>query len=339
MKDMLVLGIETSCDETAAAIVENGREVLSSVIYSQIDIHNQFGGVVPEIASRAHIEKISYVIFECFKKAGLKIDNIDGIAATFGPGLVGSLLVGLSFAKALSYAKGIPFTAVNHIEGHIYANFITHPNLNPPLIVLVVSGGHTNLIILEDFDRFEVVGKTKDDAAGEAFDKIARYLGLGYPGGPAIEKVSKLGNENKYKYPISDIEGYNFSFSGLKSAVINHVHTMRQKKEEFKIEDIAASFQKTVVDTLVLKTVELSKATGIKKVAIAGGVAANSKLRESLSNECTKNKIELFIPDIRYCTDNAAMIASAGYFKLLKKQTSDYKTNAIPYISLVSKKD
>ncbi|WAM32343.1 tRNA (adenosine(37)-N6)-threonylcarbamoyltransferase complex transferase subunit TsaD [Caldicellulosiruptor naganoensis] len=336
---MLVLGIETSCDETAAAIVKDGREVLSNIVYSQVEIHNQFGGVVPEIASRKHVEKISYVADMALKEANIEIDKIDAIAATYGPGLVGSLLVGLSFAKALSYAKKIPFVAINHIEGHIYANFITYPDLKPPLIVLVVSGGHTNLIILEDFDRYEVVGKTRDDAAGEAFDKVARYLGLGYPGGPAIDKAAKRGDEQKYKYPSADVDEYNFSFSGLKSAVINHVHVLQQRGEEFRIEDIAASFQKAVVDTLVEKTVKLSLETNIKKIAIAGGVAANSKLREELSKKCMQHHIQLYVPDFKYCTDNAAMIASAGYFKLIKGHTSSYNTNAVPYISLVSKKE
>ncbi|WP_271628580.1 tRNA (adenosine(37)-N6)-threonylcarbamoyltransferase complex transferase subunit TsaD [Caldicellulosiruptor sp. DIB 104C] len=336
---MLVLGIETSCDETAAAIVKDGREVLSNIVYSQIEIHNQFGGVVPEIASRKHVEKISYVVDMALKEADIDIDKIDAVAATYGPGLVGSLLVGLSFAKALSYARKIPFIAINHIEGHIYANFITYPKLKPPLIVLVVSGGHTNLIILEDFDRYEVVGKTRDDAAGEAFDKIARYLGLGYPGGPAIDKVARHGDEEKYKYPLADVGGYNFSFSGLKSAVINHVHTLNQRRENFKVEDVAASFQKAVVDTLVEKTIKLSLESNIKRVAIAGGVAANSKLREELSKRCSEHQIEFYVPDFKYCTDNAAMIASAGYFKLIKGQTSSYTTNAVPYISLVSKKE
>ncbi|ADQ45753.1 metalloendopeptidase, glycoprotease family [Caldicellulosiruptor kronotskyensis 2002] len=335
---MLVLGIETSCDETSAAIVEDGRKVLSNVIYSQIDIHYQFGGVVPEIASRKHVEKISYVVDMAFKQAGLTIDDIDGIAATYGPGLVGSLLVGLSFAKALSYARKLPFIAVNHIEGHIYANFITYPQLTPPLIVLVVSGGHTNLIIFRDFDEYEVVGKTRDDAAGEAFDKIARYLGLGYPGGPAIDKIAKQGDENKYKYPVADVDGYNFSFSGLKSAVINHVHGLWQGGEEFKIEDVAASFQKTVVSILVEKTINLSLETNIRKIAVAGGVAANSRLRNEFYKRCAEHNIEFFVPDFKYCTDNAAMIASCGYFKLQKGIISSYCENAVPYINLLSKK-
>ncbi|ACM60926.1 N6-L-threonylcarbamoyladenine synthase [Caldicellulosiruptor bescii] len=335
---MLVLGIETSCDETSAAIVEDGRKILSNVIYSQIDIHYQFGGVVPEIASRKHVEKISYVVDMAFKQAGLTIDDIDGIAATYGPGLVGSLLVGLSFAKALSYAKRLPFVAVNHIEGHIYANFITYPQLTPPLIVLVVSGGHTNLIILKDFEEYEVVGKTRDDAAGEAFDKIARYLGLGYPGGPAIDKIAKQGDEDKYKYPVADVGGYNFSFSGLKSAVINHVHGLWQRGEEFKIEDVAASFQKTVVSILVEKTINLSLETNIRKIAVAGGVAANSKLRSEFYKKCAEHNIEFFVPEFKYCTDNAAMIASCGYFKLQKGIVSSYRENAVPYINLVSKK-
>ncbi|WPX07982.1 tRNA (adenosine(37)-N6)-threonylcarbamoyltransferase complex transferase subunit TsaD [Anaerocellum danielii] len=335
---MLVLGIETSCDETSAAIVEDGRKVLSNVIYSQIDIHHQFGGVVPEIASRKHVEKISYVVDMAFKQAGLSIHDIDGIAATYGPGLVGSLLVGLSFAKALSYARKLPFVAVNHIEGHIYANFITYPQLTPPLIVLVVSGGHTNLIIFKDFEEYEVVGKTRDDAAGEAFDKIARYLGLGYPGGPAIDKIAKQGDEDKYKYPVADVDGYNFSFSGLKSAVINHVYRLKQKGEEFKIEDVAASFQKTVVSILVEKTINLSLETNIKKIAVAGGVAANSRLRSEFYKKCTKYNIEFFVPEFKYCTDNAAMIASCGYFKLQEGIVSSYRENAVPYVSLVSKK-
>ncbi|BCS80740.1 tRNA (adenosine(37)-N6)-threonylcarbamoyltransferase complex transferase subunit TsaD [Anaerocellum diazotrophicum] len=335
---MLVLGIETSCDETSAAIVEDGRRVLSNVIYSQTDIHHQFGGVVPEIASRKHVEKISYVVDMAFKQAGLAIHDIDGIAATYGPGLVGSLLVGLSFAKALSYARKLPFVAVNHIEGHIYANFITYPQLTPPLIVLVVSGGHTNLIILKDFDVYEVVGKTRDDAAGEAFDKIARYLGLGYPGGPAIDKIAKHGDEDKYKYPVAGVDGYNFSFSGIKSAVINHVHGLWQKKEEFRIEDVAASFQKTVVSMLVEKTISLSLETNIRKIAVAGGVAANSRLRSEFYKKCAEHNIEFFVPELIYCTDNAAMIASCGYFKLQKGIVSSYCENAVPYINFVSKK-
>ncbi|MEZ0536214.1 tRNA (adenosine(37)-N6)-threonylcarbamoyltransferase complex transferase subunit TsaD [Caldicellulosiruptoraceae bacterium PP1] len=335
---MLVLGIESSCDETSAAIVEDGRNVLSNIVYSQIDIHTQFGGVVPEIASRKHVEKISYVVDKCIKDAKISINDIDVISATYGPGLVGSLLVGLSFAKGLSYSLKKPFVGVNHVEGHIFANFLTHKDLEPPLIVLVVSGGHTNILVMERYNNYKVYGKTRDDAVGEAFDKIARYLNLGYPGGPIIDKLAKDGNENRYIYPDANLENpYDFSFSGLKSAVINHINTMKQKKEDFKVEDVVASFQKTAVNTLIKRVINLCFETGIKKVAIAGGVAANTKLRQELLNSCLNNDIKLYIPEIKYCTDNAAMIASNGYFKYINGEENSLSINAVPYISLVSK--
>lgn len=335
---MLILGIETSCDETSAAVIKDGREVLSNIIYSQIDVHKQFGGVVPEIASRKHTEKISFVVDSALREANVSLFDIDLIAVSTTPGLVGSLLVGLSFAKALSYALERPFIGVNHIEGHIYANFITYKELEPPLIVLVVSGGHTNLLVMEDHSQYTLIGKTRDDAAGEAFDKIARYLDLGYPGGPIIDKLSQTGDENKYNFPEANLENpYDFSFSGIKSAVINFVNSMRMKHEEFKIEDIAASFQKTVVNTLTKKTVALALEKNIKRIALAGGVAANKKLRQEMENLCLSHSIELFIPKFEYCTDNAAMIASAGYFSFIKGKTSDYSINAIPYMTFSSK--
>ncbi len=337
MKDnVLILAIESSCDETACSIVENGRNVLSNIISSQIEIHKQYGGVVPEVASRKHIENISDVVNEAIIKANVSCDNIDAVAVTYGPGLVGALLVGVNYAKGLSYAWNKPLIGVNHIEGHIYANFIENKDLEPPFVCLVASGGHTHLIYINDYGKYEIMGKTRDDAAGEAFDKVARAIGLGYPGGPLIEKKAKEGNEAAIKFPraVIDEDTLDFSFSGLKSAVLNYIHNKQQKNEEIIAEDVAASFQQAVVDVLVMKTMKAAKLRNCKIVALAGGVASNSSLREALEKECKKNNYVFLKPSSILCTDNAAMIGCAAYYKYLKKEFSDASLNAISNLKL-----
>ncbi|HCX60934.1 MAG TPA: tRNA (adenosine(37)-N6)-threonylcarbamoyltransferase complex transferase subunit TsaD [Clostridiales bacterium] len=337
MKDnVLILAIESSCDETACSIVENGRNVLSNIISSQIEIHKQYGGVVPEVASRKHIENISDVVNEAIIKANVSCDNIDAVAVTYGPGLVGALLVGVNYAKGLSYAWNKPLIGVNHIEGHIYANFIENKDLEPPFVCLVASGGHTHLIYINDYGKYEIMGKTRDDAAGEAFDKVARAIGLGYPGGPLIEKKAKEGNEAAINFPraVIDEDTLDFSFSGLKSAVLNYIHNKQQKNEEIIAEDVAASFQQAVVDVLVMKTMKAAKLRNCKIVALAGGVASNSSLREALEKECKKNNYVFLKPSSILCTDNAAMIGCAEYYKYLKKEFSDASLNAIPNLKL-----
>ncbi|WP_312813520.1 tRNA (adenosine(37)-N6)-threonylcarbamoyltransferase complex transferase subunit TsaD [Sedimentibacter sp.] len=337
MKDnVLILAIESSCDETACSIVENGRNVLSNIISSQIEIHKQYGGVVPEVASRKHIENISDVVNEAIIKANVSCDNIDAVAVTYGPGLVGALLVGVNYAKGLSYAWNKPLIGVNHIEGHIYANFIENKDLEPPFVCLVASGGHTHLIYINDYGKYEIMGKTRDDAAGEAFDKVARAIGLGYPGGPLIEKKAKEGNEAAINFPraVIDEDTLDFSFSGLKSAVLNYIHNKQQKNEEIIAEDVAASFQQAVVDVLVMKTMKAAKLRNCKIVALAGGVASNSSLREALEKECKKNNYVFLKPSSILCTDNAAMIGCAAYYKYLKKEFSDASLNAIPNLKL-----
>lgn len=316
-KDAIILGIESSCDETSAAIVKNGRQVLSNVIYSQIDIHQPYGGVVPEIASRNHVKKIGIIVDQAFQDANMSYDDVDAVAVTYGPGLVGSLLVGLSFAKAFSFAAGKPLIGVNHIEGHISANYIDNPDLKPPYLTLVVSGGHTHLIRVDDYDSYEVLGQTRDDAAGEAFDKIARTLKLGYPGGPAIDKAALLGDPHAVEFPRAYLEedSFDFSFSGLKSAVLNHLNGLKMKGKEFRVEDIAASFQMAVVDVLVDKTVAAAVATGLKEICLSGGVSCNSLLRKKMRQRCQSEGLVLHYPKATYCTDNGAMIAGAGYFK------------------------
>lgn len=335
-KDFKILAIESSCDETSAAVVVNGREVLSNIISSQIDIHQKFGGVVPEVASRKHIEAISAVVQEALDEANLTFQDIDAIGVTYGPGLVGALLVGLQYAKSLAYSLNIPLIGVNHIEGHISANFIEYKELEPPFVTLVVSGGHTFVVHMKDYGDFEVMGETRDDAAGEAFDKVARALGLGYPGGPKIDKIAKEGNENAIKFPRANFheESLDFSFSGIKSSVLNYLNKMEMKNEEINVADTAASFQKAVVDVLVDNAIKACKIKKVDKIAIAGGVAANSALREAMIKAGEQNNIKVLFPPIILCTDNAAMIGSAAYFEYLNGRTSDLTLNAIPNLKL-----
>ncbi len=335
-----ILGIESSCDETAAAVVENGRNVLSNVISSQIDLHTLYGGVVPEIASRKHIENINYVIKKALDDANCTWDDIDAISVTYGPGLVGALLVGVAEAKAIAFAKDIPLVGVHHIEGHICANYVDNKELEPPFVCLVVSGGHTHLVVVNDYGKYQILGRTRDDAAGEAFDKVARSIGLGYPGGPKIDKVSKSGNPHAYDFPrakMADNE-YDFSFSGLKSAVLNHINVAKMKGEELVVEDIAASFQQAVVDVLVDHTMDAVKKTGLKKMAIAGGVSSNTAIRKAFEDKCRENNIEFYKPEPIHCTDNAVMIASAGYYEFKAGVRHGWDLNAIPNMKLGERK-
>lgn len=335
-KDIVILAIESSCDETAAAVVKNGRTVLSNIISSQIALHTLYGGVVPEIASRKHIEKINQVIREALETAQVTLDEIDAIAVTYGPGLVGALLVGVAEAKAISYAKKKPLIGVHHIEGHVSANFIVHSELEPPFLCLIVSGGHTHLVLVKEYGVYEIIGKTRDDAAGEAFDKVARAIGLGYPGGPKVDNLAKEGNKDKILFPRANIEGspFDFSFSGVKSAVLNYINSCTMKNEEVNKADIAASFQEAVVDALVTKTIAAAKHYGMNKVALAGGVASNSSLRENMEIACKKNKLELYYPTPIYCTDNAAMIGAAAYYEYLSGTRHGLDLNAIPNLKI-----
>lgn len=338
-EDVYILAIESSCDETAAAVVKNGREVLSNVISSQIALHTLYGGVVPEIASRKHIEKINQVIEEALQEAGVTLKSITAIAVTYGPGLVGALLVGVSAAKAISFATGIPLIGVHHIEGHISANYIENRELEPPYICLVVSGGHSHLVVVKDYGEYEIIGRTRDDAAGEAFDKVARAIGLGYPGGPKIDKLSKEGNPEAIHFPRAKVgeNEYDFSFSGLKSAVLNYLNGCRMKGEPVCEADVAASFQKAVIDVLVEHGIHAVKQYGCSKFAIAGGVASNSSLRQAFETECAKRKIEFYYPSPVFCTDNAAMIGVAGYYEYLKGVRSGMDLNAVPNLKLGEK--
>ena len=335
-EDVLILAIESSCDETAASVVKNGREVLSNVIFTQIDLHTRYGGVVPEIASRKHIEKINQVIEEALDQAGVTLTDITAIAVTYGPGLVGALLVGVSEAKAISFATGKPLIGVHHINGHISANYIEYPELEPPFVCLVASGGHSHLVVVKDYGEYEIVGRTRDDAAGEAFDKVARAIGLGYPGGPKIDKLSKEGNPDAIPFPRAKVaeNEYDFSFSGLKSAVLNYLNSCQMKGEEICQADVAASFQKAVIDVLVEHSLHAVKEFGYDRFAIAGGVASNSSLREAFERECQKRKIQFFHPSPVYCTDNAAMIGTAGYYEYKKGVRHGYDLNAVPNLSL-----
>ncbi len=334
-KDIYILGIESSCDETAAAVVKNGREVLSNIISSQVPIHRKFGGVVPEIASRKHIEKVLPVIDEALEQAGLGIKDIDGIAVTYGPGLVGALLVGLSAAKALAFALDKPLIGVNHLEGHVFANFLVDEELEPPFMALVVSGGHTALMKVKDFNSFELLGQTKDDAAGEAFDKIARVMGLQYPGGPEIELLAKDGNPTAIDFPRALMDQtYNFSFSGLKSAVINYIHNEKQAERSINRADVAASFQTAIVDVLVKKSVRALLESGLKTIVLAGGVSANKVLQEELAAAVGAIGARLVHPKPVLCTDNAVMIACRGYYKYLNNEFSGMDLNADPSLKL-----
>lgn len=335
-QDVIILAIESSCDETAVAVVKNGTEVLSNIISSQIDIHTLYGGVVPEIASRKHIERIDNVVMEALKEAKMTWEDITAIGVTYGPGLVGALLVGVSYAKSLAWALNKPLVAVHHIEGHICANYIENKRLKPPFMCLVVSGGHSHLVKVTDYGKYEILGRTRDDAAGEAFDKVARVIGLGYPGGPKIDKVSYDGNPCAIDFPrakIADNE-YDFSFSGLKSAVLNYLNGLAMKGQSYVQADVAASFQQAVVDVLVGHSMQALEEYRINKFAIAGGVASNSHLREAFKKACAEKGVEFFKPSPIYCTDNAAMIGVAAYYEYKSGNTADFSLNAVPNLKL-----
>lgn len=335
-KDIYILAIESSCDETAASVVKNGRSVLSNVISSQIDLHKLYGGVVPEIASRKHIEKINQVIEEALATAGMKLEEMDAVGVTYGPGLVGALLVGVAEAKAISYAKKLPLVGVHHIEGHISANYIENPDLEPPFVCLVVSGGHTHLVVVRDYGKYEILGHTRDDAAGEAFDKVARAIGLGYPGGPKIDRLAKEGNPEAIMFPRPKFEDspYDFSFSGLKSAVLNYLNGCQMKGVEINRADVAASFQKAVCDVLVEHAMLAVKESGLGKFAIAGGVASNSSLREAFAKACEKQGVAFYHPSPIFCTDNAAMIGAAAYYEFIAGKRDGLDLNAVPNLKL-----
>lgn len=336
MSSVDILAIETSCDETAAAVVRDGREVLSNIISSQIDLHTLYGGVVPEIASRKHIEKINQVAGQALHEAGRNLSDMDAIAVTYGPGLVGALLVGVSAAKAMSFASGIPLVGVHHIEGHISANYIENKELEPPFVCLVVSGGHSHLVVVRDYGEYEILGRTRDDAAGEAFDKVARAIGLGYPGGPKIDKVSRQGNPDAIQFPRAKVADavYDFSFSGLKSAVLNYLNSCEMKGIPVCQADVAASFQKAVVDVLVEHSLMAVEESGIDKFAIAGGVASNQALREALAEACRQKGVAFYRPSPILCTDNAAMIGAAAYYEYQKGVRHGYDLNAVPNLKL-----
>lgn len=332
----LVLGIETSCDETAAAVVRGGRKILSNVISSQVDLHRRYGGVVPEIASRKHIELILPVIDTALREAHVAPEDLSAIAVTYGPGLVGALLVGLSAAKAMAFALDRPLIGINHIEGHIYANFLEYPDLVPPLVCLTVSGGHTDLLCIEEYGDYEILGRTRDDAAGEAFDKIARVLGLDYPGGPEIDKLAQKGDPQAIDFPrgLLQEDTYDFSFSGLKTAVINYIHNARQRGESLPVEDVAASLQAAIVEVLVTRTVQAAQRRGVDTILLSGGVAANRGLRAELTRKAEAAGIRVFFPAPRLCTDNAAMIACAGYYRYRRGERADLSLNAVPNLRL-----
>ena len=331
-----ILAIESSCDETAASIVTDGRNVKSNIIYSQIELHKLYGGVVPEIASRKHVEKINQVVQTAICEAGVSWDEIDAVAVTYGPGLVGALLVGVSFAKSLAYAKHKPLVGVNHIEGHIAANYIENADLKPPFMCMVASGGHSHLVYVKDYTEFEIVGRTRDDAAGEAFDKVARAIGLGYPGGPKIDKLAREGNAEAVAFPRAYMEDapYDFSFSGLKSAVLNYLNGCEMKHIEVNKADVAASFQQAVVDVLTDNSVRAAKEYGCKYLALAGGVASNSMLRACMENVCNKENIKFVYPSPIFCTDNAAMIGVAGYHDFINGKRSGWDLNAVPNLKI-----
>lgn len=333
---MYILAIESSCDETAAAVSKDGREILSNVVATQIAEHRLYGGVVPEIASRRHTENINAVVKEAMEKSGLSLSDIDAIAVTYAPGLIGALLVGTSFAKGLSMATGKPLIPVHHIAGHIASNYIAHKDLKPPYLCLVASGGHSHIVEILDYTKFRVVGRTRDDAAGECFDKVGRVIGFPYPAGKFIDDAAKNGDPNFYKLPKPVVNGsvYDFSFSGLKTAVINMAHNAEQKGETLHRDNMAASFQKTVAEILTEKTILAAKDLGYKTIALAGGVSANSGVREKLSEECEKNDFSLYMPPLSLCGDNAAMIACQGYYDFLAGKRADESLNAVATLSL-----
>ena len=334
--DVYILAIESSCDETAAAVVKNGREVLSNIISSQIALHTLYGGVVPEIASRKHIEKINQVIEAALAEANMTLENMTAVAVTYGPGLVGALLVGVAEAKAIAYGAKKPLVGIHHIEGHVSANFIEHPDLEPPFVCLIVSGGHTHLVIVRDYGEFEIIGRTMDDAAGEAFDKVARAVGLGYPGGPKVDRAAKEGNPHAIEFPRARVGGseYDFSFSGMKSAVLNYINQAQMKGEAISVPDLCASFQNAVVDVLVSRAVAAAKEFGYDKLAIAGGVASNSALREGMRKACEREGLKLYYPSPIYCTDNAAMIGAAAYYEYINGARAGWDLNAVPNLKL-----
>lgn len=336
MDDIKIMAIESSCDETSVAVVKNGREIISNVISSQIDMHKKFGGVVPEVASRMHLEVINNIVREALEEAKLSMADIDAIAVTKGPGLVGALLVGISEAKALSYACKKPLVGVNHMKGHICAALITHKELEPPFICLLVSGGHTYLVYVKDYNNMEVIGKTIDDACGEAYDKVARCLGMNYPGGPEVERLAKLGNDKSIDFPrvMLDKNSYNFSFSGLKTAVLNYLNSKKQKNEEISKGDVCASFQRAVFDVLIYKTEKLMKEKNLDTLVVSGGVSANNTLREEINKMCENNGFKSYFPDKILCTDNAAMIASSGYYEYISGVRSDLTLNVEPNLEL-----
>ena len=338
MKDIIILAIETSCDETSVAIIKNGREILSNVVYTQIDIHKKFGGVVPEIASRKHIEKIDLIFAQSLKESGLEFEDLDAIAVTYGPGLVGALLVGMSYAKALAFGLGIPLIPVNHIDGHIAANYLVFPDLKPPYIALIVSGGHTHIVDVLDYGEYKVLGRTRDDAVGEAFDKVARTLGFPYPGGPYIDEAAKKGNAEAIKFPRTYLEkdSLDFSFSGIKSSVLNYLNSMKMKEIEVNANDVAASFQEAVIDVLIKKIIDATLKMNHKKIIIAGGVAANSHLRSRLKKEAKIYQLNVFYPPLSLCTDNAAMIGAAAYYQFKKRTFANLDLNAVPNLKLES---
>ncbi len=334
--DLSILAIETSCDETAAAVVRNGREVLSNVIYTQIALHTEYGGVVPEIASRKHVEKINPVVRQALADAGMELNDVDAIAVTYGPGLVGPLLVGVNCAKAIAWAAGKPLVGVHHISGHISANYIEHPDLEPPYMCLVVSGGHTHLVEVTGYGEYRIIARTRDDAAGEAFDKVARAIGLGYPGGPKIDKAAREGDSHAIDFPkgkVRDSE-YDFSFSGLKSAVLNHLNSCKMQGIEVNTADIAASFQRSVVEVLCERSMEVFDNSDMDKFALAGGVASNTALRDALTDALSARGAKLYVPSPVYCTDNAAMIGAAAYYEYTAGVRHGYDLNAVPNLSL-----
>jgi len=336
MKDHIILALESSCDETSAAVLRNGREVLSNIISSQIDIHQKYKGVVPEIASRCHTQCISAVTQQAVEEAGIQYGDIDAIAVTAGPGLVGGLLVGVAFAKGLAYSLGIPIIGVHHIEGHISANYITHRDLEPPFVALIVLGGHSHIVLYEDYCKYSLIGCTRDDAAGEAFDKVARVLGLPYPGGVHIDRLSKLGDPNAFRFNsvLARQDNFDFSFSGIKTNIINIVNNLNQKQQPLPVNDLAASFQSFVCNTLADKAVRAMEKEGIKKLVLAGGVAANSQLRNQLEQSCAERNAKFYCPELILCTDNAAMIGTAGYYRIQKGYLSDLELNANASLSL-----
>ena len=338
MKDIITLAVESSCDETSVAVLKNGREVISNIINTQVDLHKKFGGVVPEVASRKHIENIDVVLQEALDKANIALNDIDHIAVTYGPGLVGALLVGLSHAKALAFTLNKPLVGVNHIEGHVSANYIEHKDLKPPFITLIVSGGHTHLVEVKDYGEYEILGRTRDDASGEAFDKIARAMGLGYPGGPIVDRLAKEGNKNAIDFPRAYLdEGYDFSFSGLKSAVLNYLNAKKMKNEEIVVEDVCASFQEAVVEVLSQKAIKAAKEKGYNTITLAGGVACNSAFRDKLTELGKTNNIDIKYPSPVLCTDNAAMIGCAGYYSYINGRRDDMSLNAVPNLRIGQK--